>query len=115
MAKLRDEAKRLGRPVEVLRLSKPDILHYLDEQICRQIAPAFPGWAAAFREFKAARKAGTAKDWKDWVANKYSLPLRPRENIQRLARKCAEQGPHPPELTRLVQELIAHATAPKAD
>lgn len=66
------EARLAGRDVIQVNLSEEDILFYLDEEICQESAPRFPGW------HQARTAAGKAKKWKKWVAEEYGLNLTPR-------------------------------------
>ena len=112
ISKLIDNARRAGIPVHSVGLSKPDILYYLDEGICRQISPTFPGWEKATSE----RPDGSHEPWKRWVKSRYGLPLN-NEGIRSLARKCRELDKIPTELVRQVNDLIAYASdsPPAAD
>ena len=96
------EARLAGRDVIRLSLSEEDILFYLDEEICQEFAPRFPGW------HQARTAAGKAKKWKKWVAEEYGLDLTP-ENIRRLAAECKRQGRVPPELVQKIHELTSLA------
>jgi energy-coupling factor transporter ATP-binding protein EcfA2 len=110
--RLLQEAAKAGIDVKAVGLAQPDILYYLDETICRQFAPGFPGWQAA-----AAERAATTKPprWKDWIESQYGLTL-DRDNVRSLARRCREDGKIAAELTQKVKELSAYAaaTAPTA-
>jgi AAA domain, putative AbiEii toxin, Type IV TA system len=97
------EAEIAGRDVTAVSLSEEDILFYLDEEVCREDAPRFPGWHAA----RVAARGSKAK-WKTWVQNEYGLKLTPG-NIRRLAAECRRQGRIPTELTREIQQLAALA------
>jgi energy-coupling factor transporter ATP-binding protein EcfA2 len=101
------EAARSGIQVHAIGLEAPDILYYLDEEICRRTAPSFPGWSAAVAD---RNNAGSHAPWKRWIEKKYSLPLK-RENVRRLARICHQEDKIPAELTRKIQELAAYAAA----
>jgi hypothetical protein len=108
VARLIDEAKRAGFKVHAVGLRQPDILYYLDEAICRKVAPRFPGWQIAFNEWVSSGKRGL---WKPWVASKYRLPLS-RDGIRDLARECRTQHKIPAELSRVVNGLITYAATP---
>jgi len=105
--RLLQEAAKAGNDVKAVGLAQPDILYYLDEAICRQFAPRFPGWQAA-----AAERAATTKPprWKDWIESQYGLTL-DRDNVRSLARRCREDGKIAAELTQKVKELSAYAAA----
>jgi hypothetical protein len=104
------EAERSGVQVKAVGCSQPDILYYLDEEVCRRDAPKFPGWRTAY---DAAQKAGQATEWKHWVSSQYDLDLS-RENIRHLALECKEQRRIPPELAGRIRALTAYATKPLA-
>ena len=108
VARLLREAGQAGVPVKAVGLAEPDILYYVDEQVCREHAPAFPGWLAAYTE---SRHAGSS-DWKRWVMSKYGLSLT-RDNIRRLAVECHERGRIPPELQGKIRSLTADAARPR--
>ena len=107
VARLIAEAERAGITIHAVGLDQPDILFYLDETICRQHAPGFPGWRKAIDEWA---KSGEHAPWKRWVKTRYSLPLTP-SGIMGLAQECRVQGKIPTEIVRKVQELIAYAAA----
>jgi AAA domain, putative AbiEii toxin, Type IV TA system len=106
------EAKEQGREITHEQLSQEDILFYLDDQVCREAAPAFPGWRAARDAARAAerRRDRTARKWKRWVTGTYGLELS-RDSIRELAAECRRQGRIPPELALVVSELTALAAA----
>ena len=108
VTRLLREAERSGVQVKAVGCSQPDILYYLDEDVCRHAAPQFPGWRTAY---DAARKAGRATEWKHWVSSQYDLDLS-RENIRRLALECKEQRLIPAELAGRIRALTAHADKP---
>jgi hypothetical protein len=74
VARLAREATRAGVKVHTIGLSQPDILYYLDEGICRQVSPEFPGWNNTVNEWA---KAGRHGPWKRWVESHYGLALTP--------------------------------------
>jgi hypothetical protein len=110
VTRLLREAGRSGVQVKAVGCSQPDILYYLDEEVCRRAAPKFPGWRIAY---DAAQKAGRAAEWKRWVSSQYDLDLS-RENIRRLALECKEQRLIPSELAGRIRALTAYATKPLA-
>jgi hypothetical protein len=63
VSRLLAEAARAGIQVHAVGLDELDILYYLylDEAICQQVAPTFPGWDAARPE---CRKAGWRMRWR---------------------------------------------------
>jgi hypothetical protein len=102
VGRLLEEAVRAGIQVHPVGLDQPDILYYLDETICRHVAPAFPGWDAAEAERRNAR---SHLRWKKWVEDRYGLSLT-REGVRRLAQMCRQDHKIPAELTRKVHGLI---------
>jgi hypothetical protein len=103
------EAEQAGRDVTAVRLSKEDILFYLDEEVRREDAPRFPGWHAA----RVAARRSKAR-WKAWIEHEYGLELSPG-NIRQLAAECRRQGRIPPELAREIQRLAALAATSRRD
>lgn len=106
--RLLEEARRSGMAVTPVGLDQPDILYYLDEEICRASAPTFPGWQAAAEE---RAEADTKKRWKEWVESTYGLSLS-RDSIRGLARECKKQGLVPAELSEKIRELTTYADIP---
>jgi hypothetical protein len=92
-------------------LSEEDILFYLNEQVCRNAAPDFPGWHAARGAYDAAPQRDRKHSrFKKWVSETYRLELSP-ENIRRLAAECKRQGRIPPELIQKIKQLTALAAS----
>ena len=85
------EAERAGREVTSVSLSEDDVLCYLDEQVCRNDAPDFPGWHAAQAAYRSApkRDRGT-RSWKKWVSETYRAAGRTSSS---LAARDAGRGP----------------------
>jgi AAA domain, putative AbiEii toxin, Type IV TA system len=105
------EAEQAGREVISVNLSKEDILFYLDEQVCRNDAPDFPGWHAAQDAYRAApRRDRKDRTWKKWVSETYRLELS-LENVRRLAAECKRQGRIPAELIQEIKQLTALAAS----
>ncbi len=106
VARLLAEAQGAQVTVHIVGLEQPDILYYLDETICRQIAPSFPGWSTAVSEWASEGRHGP---WKRWVKKRYGVPITPG-GIRALARECRAQGKIPAEITRKIHGLIAYAS-----
>jgi hypothetical protein len=106
IARLVREAERAGAGVHPIGLTQPDILYYLDAEICRRIAPNFPGWSTAVGEWVSS---GSRMQWKKWVQQHYSLPLT-RESIRELARECRRHDRIPAELKHKVRVLLSYLT-----
>jgi hypothetical protein len=104
--RLLDEATRSGIEIKVFGLSEPDILYYLDTDICREFAPAFPGWHAAQQE---RSNEGSKVPWKRFIERKYGLRLSRRSYVRQLAQACRVQGRLPVELVQLAKSLVATA------
>jgi hypothetical protein len=98
------QAQKNSLDAKAVGLSRSDIVDYLDEDICRQLAPTFPGWEEARL---AARKAGYEK-WKDWVRDEYGLSL-DAGTIRRLARDCRAAGRVPDEIVKKVGRILGYA------
>jgi energy-coupling factor transporter ATP-binding protein EcfA2 len=105
IARLLHEAAAAGLEVKPVGLNQADILHYLDEEICQQAAPRFPGWAAAIAEHA---RSGTHEPWKRWVTSQYGLSLTPG-TIRDLAAECRRRSKIPAEITAAIQALAAYA------
>jgi ABC-type Mn2+/Zn2+ transport system ATPase subunit len=105
--RLLDEAARKDIKIKVFGLSEPDILYYLDTEICQEAAPAFPGWHEAQQE---RARLGSKIPWKRFIAKKYGLRLS-RSHVRQLARACRAQGRLPAELVQIAQSLTATAHA----
>lgn len=103
--RLLDEAARAGIEVRPIGLSEPDILYYLSADVCRQVAPAFPGWQAAQQE---RTRVSSRTPWKRRIEEEYGLRLN-RTEVRRLARACRLQDGVPAELVQVAQALLAHA------
>lgn len=108
IARLLHEAATAGTELKSVGLDRADILHYLDEEICQQAAPRFPGWEAATAEHA---KSGTREPWKRWVTSQYGLSLTP-DNIRDLAAQCRRRGKIPAEIATAIQVLTAYAAEP---
>jgi hypothetical protein len=108
IARLLHEAATAGIEVKSVGLNGADILHYLDEGVCQQAAPRFPGWETATAEHA---RSGTREPWKRWVTSRYGLSLTP-DNIRDLAAECRRRGKIPAEITATIQVLAAYAAEP---
>jgi hypothetical protein len=90
-------------------LSASDIVYYLDDQVCREVAPRFPGWEKAEAAWANARASGeTAASLKRWVAKEFKLKLE-RDRVRSLAHRTREMDKVPIELERVVKELVTLA------
>lgn len=105
IARLLREAGAAGTEVKAIGLSRADILHYLDDEVCRRSAPRFPGWGTATAEHAAS---GTHEPWKRWMESRYGLKL-DRDNIRYLAAECRRRGRIPAEIAAATQVLVAYA------
>jgi energy-coupling factor transporter ATP-binding protein EcfA2 len=109
ITRLLREAAAAGTEVKAVGLSRADILYYLDDEVCRQAAPHFPGWETATAAYA---DSGTHKPWKGWVASRYGLTLT-RDNIRNLAAECRRRGEIPAELAAAIRNLAAYAAEPR--
>lgn len=103
--RLQSEARAEGVTVARFGIKKRDILHYLDDEVCRSAAPKFPGWDAAVEEWRAGSRA---ENFKRFVTQTYGLRL-DRKTVDRLARESALHGPPPRALLRIAKEVVAAA------
>jgi hypothetical protein len=102
------EAKAQGRALQPFGLAKRDILEYLDDEVCAEAAPEFPGWENAI---SACRAAGVPLgELKQFATSTYGLPLH-RVDVQALARRCARRGLVPQDLKNLGRGIAAWATS----
>lgn len=108
IARLLHEAATAGIEVKTVGLSRADILHYLDDEVCQQAAPRFPGWEAATAEHAGS---STHDPWKRWVTSRYGLSLTP-DSIRNLAAECRRRGKIPAEIAAAIRGLAAYATEP---
>jgi hypothetical protein len=109
IARLLHETANAGIEVKAVGLNRADILHYLDDQVCQQAAPRFPGWEAATAEHAGS---GTRDPWKRWVTSRYGLSLT-SDSIRNLAAECRRRGKIPAEITAAIQALAAYAAEPR--
>jgi hypothetical protein len=86
-----------------------DILYYLDDEVCQQAAPRFPGWETATAEHA---DSGTHEPWKRWVQSRYGLSLT-RDNIRNLAAECRRRCKIPAEMAAAIRVLAAYAAEPR--
>jgi hypothetical protein len=77
VARLLSEAAQAGVHVHAVGLGKPDILFYLDEETCQQVAPGFPGWEAAIGNW---RDSGSHAPWKEMGQGRLPPPAHPRRH-----------------------------------
>jgi energy-coupling factor transporter ATP-binding protein EcfA2 len=108
ISRLLHEAATAGIPVKPFGLSRADILHYLDDEVCQEAAPRFPGWETATAEYA---DSGAREDWKRWVTSQYGLPLTP-DSIRNLAAECQRRDKIPGEIALAIEELAAYAADP---
>jgi len=95
------EARAADRSIRAFGLRKADIVMYLSDSACRELAPMFPGWAAAEREWlSGAREAA----FKVSVTKQYGLPLG-RDEIRQLAAATRLRGEVPTEFKQLLRDI----------
>jgi len=109
------EGKQAGYDITAIGLSEEDILFYLDERVCRQFAPDFPGWQAARNAARRAeRRNRDARKWKRWISDNYGLDLS-RDGIRQIAAECRRENHIAPELKLVVRQLTALAAINPAE
>lgn len=106
------QAERSNRSLRVFPLRKVGIEFYLADEVCRSVAPKFPGWKAANDEYRMetglqrARLSG--EGWKKWLGSRYGLHIT-TDSVAKLAGECARQGRIPQELTNVLREIASYA------
>lgn len=100
------QAQQAGVEVKTVGLAEPDIVYYLDDEICQRVAPKFPGWQAAATAWKLS---ATTEDFKRWVSGTYGLRL-DRPSVQQLARTCAREGKIPDEFRGRLRSILTFAS-----
>jgi AAA domain, putative AbiEii toxin, Type IV TA system len=109
------EGNQQGYSITAFDLSEEDILFYLDEQVCREFAPHFPGWQDARNAaHRAERRNRDARKWKKWISESYGLDLS-RDGVRQIAAECRRENHIAPELRDMVQQLTALAATYPAD
>jgi len=101
---LRREARKRGRKSDEFALPRPDIVAYLDEELVRREALAFPGWRKVQEVFdaKSSRPA-----FKKWLAERYDLKLDDVAAVQRLVDEMLALGRRPPpELDATIDAIV---------
>ena len=112
VVRLIQEAEAAGREIHAFGLRRKDILNYLDDEVCREAAPSFPGWTDAVA---AWHSASTSVPIKTWLRNTYDLRL-DRKSVRSLAAATKKADMVPKEFGRLMKEILAVAsTAPDGD
>lgn len=114
MKSFRLAAASVGLRIEPFGLSKRDVTEYLDEEVCRQVAPQFPGWEAARNEHDRLKegKAKNLSHFKAWVRDRYQLGIDDPETVRELARLCVLNGRLPYELLTAVARICEVAATP---
>jgi len=102
------EAAAAGWSLDRFGLTRRDILEYIDDDVCRTLAPRFPGWRVAVQEWRAS---ATDLRLKEWITQRYGLRL-DRRTVAQLVSMMRERSRRPQELGRVVEEIIATATRP---
>jgi hypothetical protein len=99
------EARRAGRQIKTIGLARRDIVEYLDDSICRDAAPDFPGWSAAVDGWLHSDRT---TPFKTWTTETFGLRL-DRKSIRRLAAECFVRGLIPAELSAVMKGVISWA------
>lgn len=102
------EAAAAGWSLDRFGLTRRDILEYIDDGVCKEVAPRFPGWRVAAQDW---RQAGTELKFKEWITRQYGLRL-DRRAVGDLVSRMRERAVRPPELRAVVDEILATATRP---
>jgi energy-coupling factor transporter ATP-binding protein EcfA2 len=110
--RLLEEARRHTWDMTVIQLDVPDILWWLDPDICREFAPDFPGWPEAWSAYESGARKPRSKlsssDFKTTVIRTYGLQLS-REGVEAVARRCQEAGRIPADCERLLHRVAGLA------
>lgn len=91
----------------MIGLGKQDILEYLDDEICRQSSPLFPGWTAAIAAWKATDRR---LEVKEFITETFGLHL-DSDAVRRLAAERRLAGRIPTEFKRVVRSIAAATTS----
>jgi hypothetical protein len=100
------QAQTYGLDVKPVGLSRPDILYYLDVDVCRGSAPRFPGFEQARREFDKVKAPG--QSWKKWITATYGLRT-DIEGVRELARQSRTKVPR--EIRDIMKGILGLATS----
>ncbi len=101
-------ARERGRPaVQPYGWSKPDIIEFLDDEICRNHAPNFPGWSLATKEWRKIRDR--RPEFKSWVKERYGLSLH-SEQVRTIAAECRNADRIPAEFVSRIDEIVRGAS-----
>lgn len=105
--KLRDliaELRRQGRTFDVIALSRPDIVCYLDEDAVRRHHPSFAGWETVLAE----RPDRVDDRYKEWLYGRHHADLRTVAAITEVLRSMTDDGLFPgAELYRKINAFLA--------
>lgn len=100
------EAQSSGHPIDrraQFGLNQPDILYYLDIDVCQTREPTFPGWAETWERSGASG----GSEWKRWLASNYpKLGVKSRRGVRQVADACRCAGKVPAELRAMVAEIV---------
>lgn len=101
------EVSAAGGFVKVFGLEKPDIVEYLDDDICRTKAPRFPGWERSVAAWRKVPSDPRPK-FKEFVTRTYGLRL-DRGSVRLLAEECFIHGAVPSEMRNVIKGIISWA------
>jgi hypothetical protein len=107
--RLRRAVGNQNRPWRTFGLAAADVVYYLPDQAVAAEVPGWPGWPVV-----SAERERAGRPVKRFVRETYGVELDwPR--IRRILDRMAELGlPRPPELQRVVGEILAWAREPRA-
>jgi energy-coupling factor transporter ATP-binding protein EcfA2 len=103
------EVSAINRKVDILPLSKPDILDYLPSEIVAQVAnKGYVNWEVSRSEYAKYEDSQpkNKKSFKDWARGAFDMDLE-RETIRRMAAETRKRNLIDPEIIELISKLIA--------
>jgi hypothetical protein len=103
------EMRRQGIQITPLGTTARDILSYLDQEVCQEFAPDFPGWGRAARDWSHSSERESVS-FKQWVLVQYGLHL-DRDAVAKIAKRCTQLDRIPLELTQIVTAMESLASS----
>lgn len=101
------ELRRQGRKLDVIALTRPDIVAYLDEGAVRRYHPRFTGWSRALGE-----RPQRGDRYKEWLYARHHADLRNADAIAAIVHQMVIEHTLPgPELTRKIHAFLASRTS----
>ena len=100
------EMRRQGRRLDVIALTRPDIVTYLDEDAVRRHHPRFTSWASVLGE-----RLERGDRYKEWLYARHHADLRHGDAIKAVLNAMTVEHTLPgAELTRKILEFLASRT-----